>query len=219
MLQAPKKTGFTIVEILVVISIIAILASLLMVTVNGARGSANTAKAKVKLKQIAEWMQLWSGGNEDRIVPSQFDFVDEAAAGTAISVRDNPGMQNYIEDDDDNPYDNLNRGQYVGTWADILWTENNLAQTYGAMRTLDFDQTEVDAAYGGGITPSGLWETDSPDPVLPSPNSQVYSYAGSPPVTVAENVTDSGTVPFVTFANTSTDNESYAVKVATKSSG
>ena len=32
MLQAPKKTGFTIVEILVVISIIAILASLLMVT-------------------------------------------------------------------------------------------------------------------------------------------------------------------------------------------
>ncbi len=159
----PRKTGFTIVEILVVISIIAILGSLLLVAVNGVRGSAKTAKAQVKLKQIAEWMQLWSGDNGDRVLPSQFDFVDEAAAGTAISVRDNPGMPNYAGDDDDNPYDDLDRGQYVGTWADILWTENNLIQTYGAMRLLDFDQTKVDAEYGAGVTPVGLWETDSPD--------------------------------------------------------
>ena len=163
MLHNPRKTGFTIVEILVVISIIAILGSLLMVTVNGVRDSANTAKSQVKLKQIAEWMQLWAGRNGDKVLPSQFDYVDEVAAGTAISVRDNPGMQNYPEDDDDNPHDNLDRGQYVGTWSDILWTENNLAQTYGAMRLLDFDQTKVDAEYGGGVTPAGLWETDSPD--------------------------------------------------------
>ncbi len=158
-----NKTGFTIVEILVVISIIAILGSLMMVAVNGARGSANTAKAKVKLKQIAEWMQLWSGRNDDRVLPSQFDFADEVEAGTAVSVRDNPGMNNYFEDDDDNPYDDLDRGLYVGTWADILWTENNLAQTYGAMKIMDFDQAEVTDVYGGDVTPAGLWETDSPD--------------------------------------------------------
>jgi len=163
MLRKPKTKGFTIIELLVVISIIAVLAAIINATVNGARRSANTAKSKIKLKQISEWMQLWSGNNDDRVLPSQFDFVEEAAAGSAIAVRNNPGLNFYPGDDDDNPYDLLNRGQYVGTWADILWTENNLAQAFGAMRLLDFDQTKIDDAYGSDITPVGLWETDSPD--------------------------------------------------------
>jgi prepilin-type N-terminal cleavage/methylation domain-containing protein len=163
MLRKPKAKGFTIIELLVVISIIAILAAIINTTVNGARGAANTAKSKIKLKQISEWMQLWSGNNDDRVLPSQFDFTDEAAAGSAIAVRNNPGLNFYPGDDDDNPNDSLNRGQYVGTWADILWTENNLAQAFGAMRLLDFDQTKIDAAYGSDISPMGLWETDSPD--------------------------------------------------------
>ena len=108
-------------------------------------------------------MQLWSGNNDDRVLPSQFDFTDEAAAGSAIAVRNNPGLNFYPDDDDDNPNDSLNRGQYVGTWADILWTENNLAQAFGAMRLLDFDQTKINDAYGSDISPIGLWETDSPD--------------------------------------------------------
>ena len=163
MLRKPKAKGFTIIELLVVISIIALLAAIINVTVNGARGAANTAKSKIKLKQISEWMQLWSGNNDDRVLPSQFDFTDEAAAGSAIAVRNNPGLNFYPGDDDDNPHDFLDRGQYVGTWADILWTENNLAQAFGAMRLLDFDQTKIDVAYGSEITPIGLWETDSPD--------------------------------------------------------
>jgi prepilin-type N-terminal cleavage/methylation domain-containing protein len=163
MLRKPKAKGFTIIELLVVISIIAVLAAIVNTTVNGARGAANTAKSKIKLKQISEWMQLWSGNNDDRVLPSQFDFTDESAAGSAIAVRNNPGLNFYPGDDDDNPNDSLNRGQYVGTWADILWTENNLAQAFGAMRLLDFDQTKIDAAYGSDISPMGLWETDSPD--------------------------------------------------------
>ena len=76
MLRKPKAKGFTIIELLVVISIIALLAAIINVTVNGARGAANTAKSKIKLKQISEWMQLWSGNNDDRVLPSQFDFTD-----------------------------------------------------------------------------------------------------------------------------------------------
>jgi prepilin-type N-terminal cleavage/methylation domain-containing protein len=163
MLRKPKAKGFTIIELLVVISIIAVLAAIINTTVNGTRDAANTAKSKIKLKQISEWMQLWSGNNDDRVLPSQFDFTDEAAAGSAIAVRNNPGLNFYSGDDDDNPNDSLNRGQYVGTWADILWTENNLAQAFGAMRLLDFDQTKINAAYGSDISPIGLWETDSPD--------------------------------------------------------
>jgi prepilin-type N-terminal cleavage/methylation domain-containing protein len=53
-----RKRGFTIVEILVVISIIALLAALMLVVINNVRGAADTAKTTVKLKQITEWMQI-----------------------------------------------------------------------------------------------------------------------------------------------------------------
>jgi prepilin-type N-terminal cleavage/methylation domain-containing protein len=163
MMRKHQKRGFTIVEILVVVSIIAILAGILMVAVQGARGSANTAKVRIKLKQISEWMTIWSGDNDDRVLPSQFDFIDEVAAGTAVFARNNPGLNDYPVDDDDNPYDDIDRGQYQGTWADILWTDHGLAEVYGTMRLMDFDQSDLDAEYGGGVYPTGLWETDSPD--------------------------------------------------------
>lgn len=139
------KNGFTIVEILVVISIIALLAALLLVAFNSARGAADTAKTTVKLKQITEWMQTWSGNNDDRVLPSQFDHVNEAASGANVIAR----LDEHAEDD--NAFDDMTRGQYQGTWADILWTNNTLHQTYGLL-----DREESGEAHL-------LWETNSPD--------------------------------------------------------
>ena len=82
-----RKRGFTMVEILVVISIIALLAALMLVVINNARGAADTAKTTVKLKQITEWMQIWSGNNDDGVLPSQFDHTDEVEAGANVAAR------------------------------------------------------------------------------------------------------------------------------------
>jgi len=47
-----KQKGFTLIELLVVIAIIGLLASIVMVSLNSARGKARVAKAMTELKQL-----------------------------------------------------------------------------------------------------------------------------------------------------------------------
>jgi prepilin-type N-terminal cleavage/methylation domain-containing protein len=139
-----KTRAFTIIELMVVVSIIAVLAALLIVAVSGSMEAAKTAKANVKLKEIGSWMQLWSGENKNRVLPSQFDFNDEADSGSTIRVRRDEHAA------DDNPNDNITRLKYQGTWADILWTDNELYKTHGLR-----DREEGEAHL--------RWQSDSPD--------------------------------------------------------
>ena len=169
-----RARAFTIVEILVVVSIIAILAAFLLVALSGSQDAARTAKVNVKLKEIGSWMQLWSGDNDNRVLPSQFDFQDEAAQ-VSIPYRNNPGVDGYTQDDDDNPYDDISREQHQGTWADILWTDNNLVSTLG-FQNFGYDKQDVEDVYGEGDALLGLWENDSPD-VYPE-DSFLYSLFG-----------------------------------------
>ncbi len=143
------RRAFTIVEILVVVAVIATLVAILLVSVQGSTDAAKSIRTAANLKQIGSWMQLWSGGNGDYILPSQFDFVDEAAAGKAVSARLSPSSQ------DDNPHDDIVRGQYQGTWSDLLWVDNNLHIAYGLGVGLD----------GSGMDDNMIlkWQFDSPD--------------------------------------------------------
>ena len=47
----------------------------------------------------------------------------------------------------------MTRGQYQGTWADILWTDNNMHQTFGLRDTYDENDSMATLR----------WESDSPD--------------------------------------------------------
>ncbi len=53
-----RVRAFTIVEMLVVVSIIAVLAAFLLVALRGSQDAARTAKVNVKLKEIGSWMQM-----------------------------------------------------------------------------------------------------------------------------------------------------------------
>lgn len=135
-MHARHQRGFTIVELLVVISIIAILAGLVLVAVSGSTAAARTAQTQQGLRDIATWMEAWSGDHDSRVLPSQFDYQDEAAAGTPVTVRTD---------------EHLDELRYKGTWTDLLWTYNVMHVTY-ALR----DREEKD--------PDHLeWETNSPD--------------------------------------------------------
>jgi len=144
MAKMHNNRAFTIVEILVVVSIIAMLMGFLIVALSGSQDAAKAAKANVKLKEIGMWMQLWSGENNNRVLPSQFDFIDEAAYGLTVRVRRDEHAE------DDNLNDNITRGQYQGTWADVLWTDNELYKTHGLRDTEEGEEHL-------------LWESDSPD--------------------------------------------------------
>ena len=58
-----KQKGFTLIELLVVIAIIGLLASIVMVSLNSARGKARDAKRLADLRQIKNALELYMQDN------------------------------------------------------------------------------------------------------------------------------------------------------------
>lgn len=56
--------GFTLIELLVVVAIIAILATTVLVSLNGARAKTRDARVKSEMQQLASAMELYYNNNE-----------------------------------------------------------------------------------------------------------------------------------------------------------
>ena len=65
-----RETGFTIIELLVVVSIIAILAGMLLPALNAARGKARTISCSSNLKGFALGMTTYAGDSNDYSTPN-----------------------------------------------------------------------------------------------------------------------------------------------------
>jgi prepilin-type N-terminal cleavage/methylation domain-containing protein/prepilin-type processing-associated H-X9-DG protein len=81
MKRTSKKAGFTLVELLVVIGIIALLISILLPSLNKARETANRVKCAANLKQIGNGLMLYS--NENR---GMFPRTYAPATAGAITI-------------------------------------------------------------------------------------------------------------------------------------
>jgi prepilin-type N-terminal cleavage/methylation domain-containing protein len=62
-LRNKNKAGFTLIELLVVIAIIGLLASVVLLALNGARAKARDAKRIADIRQLASAMELYYNDN------------------------------------------------------------------------------------------------------------------------------------------------------------
>lgn len=72
----PQKKGFTLIELLIVIAIIGVLASLVLVSMGGARSKARDAVRQANMHQISSAMELYFSDNQA--------YVSQASAPGAI---------------------------------------------------------------------------------------------------------------------------------------
>src|SRR3954471_5954414 len=99
-----KNQGFTLVELLVVIGIIALLISILLPSLNRARETANRVKCGSNLKQIGQALLLYSNENRNAFPRTYYN------SGTAA----NPVVTNQGSTSSD-PFSSANPAAPVGS--------------------------------------------------------------------------------------------------------
>lgn len=149
-----KSRAFTLVEVLVVMSMLAILIALVLFVAGGVGGTEAHMRSKHHLREINQFMQGYTASHDGRILPSQFDSLDEQGSevggpGSRLAYDLTSNGAEWIDNNnryvsnDDPATDLIARG----TWADLLWVENSIDENLG-MADLEVDE------WDGGTGPT-----------------------------------------------------------------
>ena len=80
-----RRSGFTLVELLVVIGIIALLISILLPALNKARAQANTVKCLANLKSIGQSIMIYANQNKNYLPYGYWDGLNGSPDGNSVS--------------------------------------------------------------------------------------------------------------------------------------
>lgn len=121
MLESPmsagrRHAGFTLIEVLVVVGIIALLVAILLPALAGVRRAGVQTSSQSNLRQVSTFMVAYTQENVDSVVPSQFNYKYPGCPGCYR------GKVRSVIGCDLGAMGEPNRG----TWADILWTTSGI---------------------------------------------------------------------------------------------
>ena len=86
-----RRRGFSLTELLVVITLIAVLLGLLFPALAGIRSTGLMTTSMSNLRQIGVWMRMYSNDNREFIVPSRFDYSNNTYKGKVRAPLDKDG--------------------------------------------------------------------------------------------------------------------------------
>ncbi len=166
-LNTRLRPGFSLVEMLVVISIIGVLVGITLTALSGVDGTEQILRSKNNLRQIHTWMENYSNNHRDRIVPSQFDYLDENGTelgkiASATAFKGEGAGTEWLPTNNLLGSSGTPRDGFVsqGTFADILWVETNLADDAGVA---DFPLIQPGGGLSNGDTLNVSYQYRAPD--------------------------------------------------------
>ena len=139
-----RKKAFTLVELLVVISIIALLLAILMPTLQKARMQAQSVVCKSNMKQLGLVLEFYKISNKNYLLPT----YESPSPGNFIYWTDRLTKNNYINFNDRNVFfcPSLTPRNWKEAETKIGLTWDNIGCTFGLRQWSDPKASQRDAA-------------------------------------------------------------------------